>query len=81
MHESITAADANRNFSSILRRVREGETFVVTSHGRPVARIIPADGDDRAREISRQALLQRLRSQPIIKVEPWTRDELYEDEP
>lgn len=79
--ERVTAADANRNFSTILRRVREGETFVVTSHGRPVAQIGPADEESRAREIARDALIRDLRDRPIIKAKPWTRDDLYEDEP
>nr|WP_292230726.1 type II toxin-antitoxin system Phd/YefM family antitoxin [Mesorhizobium sp.] len=39
----MSAADANRRFSHILRAVREGQSYVVTSHGRPVARIVPAD--------------------------------------
>jgi prevent-host-death family protein len=80
MHETITAAEANRNFSSILRRVREGQTFVVTSHGRPIAEIIPAEEESRAREIAKEALLARLERQPAIDIGHWTRDELYEDE-
>ena len=44
MSESISAADANRHFSQILRGVREeGATYVVTSHGKPVAKIVPID--------------------------------------
>ncbi|TIP01752.1 MAG: type II toxin-antitoxin system prevent-host-death family antitoxin, partial [Mesorhizobium sp.] len=43
MDEAVSAADANRRFSYILREVREGQSYVVTSHGRPVARIVPAD--------------------------------------
>ncbi len=38
---SVSAADANREFSKILRTVREGETITVTSHGEPVAVISP----------------------------------------
>ena len=41
MEEVVSAADANRKFSLILRGVRDGHSYVVTSHGRPVARIIP----------------------------------------
>lgn len=84
MDKVIPAAEANRQFSSLLRRAREGESFTVTSHGRPVARIVPADEDwtaeDRARDAAHKALFERLRRQPIFKVEKWTRDELYEDE-
>ena len=81
MQETVSAADANREFSRILRGVREGRSYIVTSHGRPVAQIIPVDRDDRAREIARDALIRDLRDRPIIKAEPWTRDDLYEDEP
>ena len=78
MDETISAADANREFSRLLREVREGSSFVVTSHGRPVARLVPVTNDLRAREAARQRLLDRLRSQPAMNIGPWTRDELYE---
>lgn len=80
MDEAVSAADANRNFSSILRSVREGQSFVVTSHGRPVARIIPADKPDDTAVDARAALFARLRSQPVTNIGRWTREELYEDE-
>ena len=80
MDQSISAADANRNFSMLLRGVRDGQSYVVTSHGKPIARIIPADEPDTAAEGARLALLTRLRNQPAIDVGRWTRDELYEDD-
>jgi prevent-host-death family protein len=80
MEKAISAADANRNFSSILRSVREGQSFVVTSHGRPVARIIPADTLDDTASAGRAALFARLKRQPVTDIGRWTRDELYEDE-
>jgi prevent-host-death family protein len=43
MEKSISAADANRKFSQLLREVREGRSYVVTSHGRQVARIEPVE--------------------------------------
>ena len=80
MDQSISAAEANRNFSMLLRSVRDGQSYVVTSHGKPIARIIPADEPDTAAEGARLALLTRLRNQPAIDVGRWTRDELYEDD-
>jgi prevent-host-death family protein len=80
MDQSISAADANRNFSMLLRGVRDGQSYVVTSHGKPIARIIPADEPDTAAEGARLALLTRLRNQPAIDVGRWTRDEIYEDD-
>ena len=80
MEEAVSAADANRKFSLILRSVREGHSYVVTSHGRPVARIIPADRHETVVTGARKALLSRLEREPIVNVGRWTRDELYEDD-
>jgi prevent-host-death family protein len=41
MATSISAADANRQFSQLLRRVREGHSIVITSHG-------PTRGENRS---------------------------------
>lgn len=81
MDEVVSAAEANRRFSQLLRTVREGRSYVVTAHGRPVARIIPAGAEDRAAEGARAALIARLRSQRAVDIGPWTRDELYADDP
>lgn len=80
MDDIVSAADANRTFSSILRGVREGHSYVVTSHGRPVARIIPAGDHERIALGARVALLSRLERQPGTDARGWTRDELYDDE-
>lgn len=80
MEEAVSAADANRRFSLILRGVREGQSYVVTSHGRPVARIVPAGRQQGVASRSRLALLSRLERQPVLDVGHWTRDELYEEE-
>ena len=53
MEEAVSAADANRKFSLLLRGVREGRRYVVTSHGRPVARLIPAGKHDEAAKSAR----------------------------
>lgn len=80
MDEAISAAEANRRFSLLLRGVREGRSYVVTSHGKPVARIIPAGKHDDIASSARSALLSRLEKQPVIDAGRWTRDELYEDD-
>lgn len=78
MEKIVSAAEANRRFSEILRGTREGNSYVVTSHGRPVARIAPMGQSDQA-VASRDALLKRLKGQPVTKAGRWKRDELYED--
>lgn len=78
MEKAISAADANRNFSQLLREVREGQSFVVTSHGRPVARLAPFRNGVTTGADARLRLLKRLRAQPLVNVGRWKRDELYE---
>jgi prevent-host-death family protein len=79
MEETVSAAEANREFSKLLRGVREGNSYVVTSHGRPVAKLVPVDQEAIAREQARERLFERLRNQPVLDIGPWTRDELYDD--
>jgi prevent-host-death family protein len=78
LEKVISAADANRNFSQLLRDVREGQSFVVTSHGRPVARLAPIRSGVTNGVDPRERLLKRLRSQPVKNIGRWKRDELYE---
>lgn len=78
MDRPVSAADANRSFSWILREVREGASFVVTAHGRPVARIVPFKPASDARLAARARLFERVKAQPTVNIGPWTRDELYE---
>ncbi|HEY2013153.1 MAG TPA: type II toxin-antitoxin system prevent-host-death family antitoxin [Bryobacteraceae bacterium] len=81
MDRAVSAADANRRFSELLRTVKKGESVVVTSHGKPVARITPVVEDDRTAEAARSALFARLRTERTVKAGRWTRDELYDDAP
>jgi prevent-host-death family protein len=79
MEKAVSAADANRRFSEILRTVRSGTSVLVTSHGKPVARIVPVGAEDQIREKARAALFARLRKQRPLKVGRWTREELYDN--
>ncbi|MCO6419144.1 type II toxin-antitoxin system prevent-host-death family antitoxin [Siccirubricoccus sp. KC 17139] len=80
MTETIPATEANRHFSRLLREVEQGKSFTITSHGQPVARIVPATAEAERRRRVREELMARLRAQPAMEpgIGPWTRDELYE---
>ncbi len=77
MQKEISAAEANRKFSQLLRGVSAGQSYVVTSHGRPVARIEPVEKQRRSK--AKAALLAHLKAQPVQNIGRWTRDELYDD--
>ena len=77
MDKAVSAADANRRFSELLRTVKQGQSVIVTSHGKPVARITAVVEDDRAAAGARLALFSRLRRERVVNIGRWTRDELY----
>lgn len=76
--KTVTAAEANRRFSSVLREAANGETFVITSRGKSVAVIGPARQHSAERSAAKRALLARLLSEPACGTRSWTRGELYE---
>ncbi|WP_176472982.1 type II toxin-antitoxin system Phd/YefM family antitoxin [Sphingomonas lenta] len=77
MERAITASDANQRFSELLREVQDGETFVVTSRGRPVAKVVPVDDLDRQAPAI-DALLAHVETLPRRSLAGWARADLYE---
>lgn len=81
---TVSAADANRSFSKLLRLAQQGERIRITSHGRPVAELRPLepDAEERARFDRARADLQahwaRLAIGGPVTLGPWTRDEIYD---
>ena len=78
MEKAISAADANRRFSELLRTVKKGRSVIVTSHGKPVAKITPFAGDEQVLGKARFALFTRLRKERPVDAGRWTREELYD---
>ncbi|WGM46186.1 hypothetical protein KOAAANKH_01053 [Brevundimonas sp. NIBR10] len=81
MERSISATDANREFSRVLNEVAGGETYIVTSRGKPVAKFVPMTVDEADRiERNRRmrALLERLAREPARNLGRVTRDDGYE---
>lgn len=73
---TVTASDANRNFSGLLRDVASGESVLIVSRGTPVAKISPVDAKN-GRMAAKDSLLLRLSGQNATGLRTWTRDELY----
>lgn len=76
--KTISAGDANRHFSNLLRDVAAGQVITVLSRGKPVATIAPARAGNNEREAAKLNLLGRLRQQEPSGARNWSRDELYE---
>ena len=77
MEKAISAADANREFSQLLQGVKKGNSYIVTSHGTPVAKFAPIAASSPLAKTARSLLLARLEAQPVMEIGPWTRDEMY----
>ena len=75
--QTLRATDANRQLSSVLRQVAQGEEFLVVSRGKPVATILPVKKTDTSHRAARNLLLKRLSTQEVTGTRSWTRDELY----
>jgi prevent-host-death family protein len=77
--QTVSAADANRHFSNILKQVSQGKDFLVVSRGKPVATIEPVKSTDSSRIAAYEMLLDRLERQEVTGARSWTREELYGD--
>ena len=75
--ETITAAEANRKFSELLRKVRDGQAVVVTVHGKPAAKLVAFTGDTGATDDAHRTLVARLSGQAAVNAGRWTRASLY----
>ncbi|MGD9510519.1 MAG: type II toxin-antitoxin system Phd/YefM family antitoxin [Geminicoccaceae bacterium] len=77
---TVSAREANQQFSKLLEAAAAGEEIVITRRGLPVARLVPcAVGHFSDAEERRRAAIEWLRSGPLSGPAPsWTRDELYE---
>ncbi len=79
---TITATEANRKFSELLRGVRKGKCYVITSRGEPVAELRPMASESEAETVRRKKalgeLLDHLKSQPVLNLPHITRDEMHE---
>ena len=65
--QTIQASEAKAKFLRILDDVENGESIIVTRHGKPVARIVPEAKIDRERvERATQSILEiRKRTKPV----------------
>jgi prevent-host-death family protein len=77
--KTITAANANRGFSKLLREVRKGEEITILSRGTPVAKITSVNSAALKKNAMKNLLLSRLKAQTVTGSRNWTRDELYQD--
>ena len=78
---SISAREANQRFSELLSKVEsEGQGFIVTKHGRPVARILPIEKREAGLTPEQEAALRTAVDAQVghLGIGKFSRDELYD---
>lgn len=81
MAKTVSAAEANRDFSKLMRLAASGEEVIVTSRGQPrikLVRIEPDDDEAIGRRKAFDLLTERLKHRPILDLPRATRDDMYE---
>jgi prevent-host-death family protein len=78
---SVSAREANQQFSRILAEAEGGEEVVITRRGEPVATLVPYRAPETTPE--RQAAIERALARleqglPLGMTRPLTRDEMHE---
>ena len=61
----VPVHEAKAKFSEMIRRVGEGEEIVITSHGRPVARMVPPEPQKLSGQAAVDFILELRRSTPL----------------
>lgn len=55
----VDASEAETNLPQLLDRVQDGETITITRHGKPVARLVPASGNEEKVDV--RSVIEELR--------------------
>ncbi len=75
----VSATDANRHFSKLLRQVENGERITITKDGKPVAVLAPVghpDAGEREAALQHMAAVMR-QGVPLGYTGPLNRDDLH----
>lgn len=69
--DSIGAYEAKTHLPRLLNRIARGESVTITRHGRPVARLVPVEEDDRdrARQAAQRIVERRRHLKPAALAE------------
>lgn len=74
----ITATEANRHFSEILKKASKGEEIQIESRGQLIAELTSARKVEKFQLSARQRLFERLRKNETVVVGDWAREDLYD---
>ncbi len=64
MQNTLSTYEAKTHFSSLIHRANRGEAFIITSHGKPLARILPLEtvGIETEKRARKAAAIERIKA-------------------
>jgi len=76
---NVPITEAKAQLTDLVRRAENGEEVVLTRHGKPAARIVPAEKPVPRRRLDR-ALIDEITRQAVAKMRPgpWD-DDVYDE--
>ncbi|MGH7882766.1 MAG: type II toxin-antitoxin system Phd/YefM family antitoxin [Candidatus Dormibacteraceae bacterium] len=81
MPEQIAQRELRNDNAAIMRRVKAGERFIVTSNGQPVAFLLPYQEEEPLRpRLTLGEVQATFRRIPGLDIEQWHQDRAREDE-
>lgn len=80
MSETISQRELRNDNAVIMRRVEAGESFTVTRNGRPVADLVPHQGERPLKRRTLKEMQEAFRRMPPVDAEEWKRDIAAADE-
>lgn len=78
MTQTIGQRELRNDNAEIMRRVEQGESFVVTRNGKPIADLVPHQAAGSARPTAGE-LIEFLKTRPRVDVEQWRREREADD--
>ena len=79
MQNTLGTFEAKTNFNKLIERVNDGEEFLITRRGQPIAKIIPLAKDNNVAITNAIARIKKLRGEMQLGKFNWEEWKPYKD--
>ncbi len=76
---NISVTEAKAQLTELVRRAENGESIVLTRHGKPAVRLVPAEEPQRLPRKLDRALIDEITRQAVAKMKPGDWDDMYDE--
>ena len=76
---NISVTEAKAQLTELVRRAENGESIVLTRHGKPAVRLVPAEVPQRLPRKLDRALVDEITRQAVAKMKPGDWDDMYDE--